>query len=75
MKALKVNTANASYAQLKKVAEKCGFHTVQRKKHCRVETQKGMWITGIPRHTKVKKPTAKGILESFNKFGGNIEII
>jgi hypothetical protein len=74
MKKLSVNTANASYEQLKRVAEKCGFHTVQRKKHCRVETQQGEWITNIPRHNKIKRPTAKGIVGRYNLFGGGMEI-
>ena len=74
MKKLRVNTADASYEQLKKVAERCGFRTVQRRKHCRVETPQGQWITDIPRHNKVKRPTAKGIVGMFNQFGGNVEI-
>lgn len=75
MKKLRVNTAGASYEQLKRVAEKCGFRTVQRRKHCRVETQQGQWITDIPRHNKVKRPTAKGIIERCNQFGGSVEIM
>ncbi len=75
MKKLRVNTADASYEQLKKVAEKCGFRTVQRRRHCRVETQQGQWITDIPRHNKVKRPTAKGIAGRFNQFGGTVKII
>ena len=75
MKRLRVNAADASYEQLKRVAEKCGFRTVQRRRHCRVETQQGEWITDIPRHNKVKRPTAKGILGRYKKFGGDVEIV
>jgi len=75
MRRLRVNTADASYKQLKRVAEKCGFRTVQRRRHCRVETQQGEWITDIPRHNRVKRPTAKGIVGRYKEFGGNVEII
>jgi hypothetical protein len=75
MKKLRVNTADASYDQLKRIAEKCGFRVVQRRRHCRVETLLGEWITDIPRHNKVKRPTAKGIAGRYNLFGGNVEII
>lgn len=75
MRKLRVNTADASYDQLKRAAEKCGFRIVQKRRHCRVETEQGEWITDIPRHNKVKWPTARGIVGRYNLFGGNVEII
>ena len=74
MKTLRVNTSNASYEELRRTAERCGFYISQRKRHCRVETKERRWVTNIPRHNKVKKPTAKGIVDRFNLFGGNVEI-
>jgi len=74
MKALQVNTSDASYEELKRIAKRCGFRISERRKHCRVETREGRWITNIPRHNRIKRPTAKGIVGRFNEFGGDITI-
>ena len=75
MKQQRVNCADASYAQLKKIAENCGFDVVEtRNKHAKVRTKEGKFITTIPRHNLVIKPTAIEIVKRFNEFEGNVEI-
>ena len=73
MKPLRVNTKDASCDELKRIARKCGFVVKESKKHCKVETADGRFVTTIPRHNPLKRETAKGIVEVLNTFGANIE--
>jgi len=75
MKRLSVKTTDCSCDRLLKVAKKCGFIIKNGANHYRVLNQKGCPVTVIPRHNKLKRYTVKGILEGFNKFGADIDII
>lgn len=72
MKQLRVKITDCSYDDLIKAARKCGFVVKQGGKHVKVETIDGKFITTIPRHNRLKRETAKGIVESFNQFGAGI---
>lgn len=74
MKRLKVKTADCSCDKLLTIAKKLGFVNAGGRKHCKIKSVDGQFITLIPRHSRLAKPTAKGILERFNQFGGNIII-
>lgn len=75
MRKLHVNTKNTSCDELVRVAKKCGFVIKQGKKHCKVETQDGRFVSMIPRHNPLKRETAKGVIETFNIFGAGIEYL
>ena len=74
MKKLTVKTADCGYKELIKVAQKCGFEIRQGKKHCKVVSQEGVFITTVPRHSIVKRETAKGIAKRFKEFCADVEI-
>lgn len=64
-----------SQEKLVNLATKCGFLVGGGKNHIKVKDKNGKTITGIPRHTKVKKPTAEDIIKTLIKNGADIEII
>ena len=74
MRELNVKTTDCSCENFLKIAGKCGFLVFMSKKHCKVKTIEGKFITMIPRHSVLAKHTAKGILERFNEFGAKITI-
>ena len=70
MKLVRVKAVDASYSKLVRLARSCGFIVkVGRRKHCRVETVKGDFITTIPRHNKIKRETARGIVKRMKEMG------
>jgi len=75
MRKLSVKTTDCSCDDLLKVAKKCGFVDGAGKKHYKIETIDGKFITTIPRHSCLSKDTAKGILKRFILFGAEITII
>lgn len=74
MRELNVKTTDCSCEKLLRVAEKCGFSVFMSKKHCKIKTAEGRFVTMIPRHSVLAKPTVKGILERFNELGAKIII-
>lgn len=75
MKPLRVNTKNTSYDELVRTARKCGFLIFEGGKHCKVKTRDGKPVTTIPRHNRIKRETAKAIVEAMNSFGANIHFV
>ena len=51
-----------------------GVSVFMSKKHCKIKTAEGGFVTMIPRHSVLAKPTVKGILERFNELGAKIII-
>lgn len=75
MKKLNVKLADCSQEKLIKIAIGCGFKVVGGKKHCKIKTRSGgSFITVIPRKNRIKRETVRGIVEDFNRSGGNVEI-
>ena len=76
---IKITSINnyCSQEKLVRLAIKVGFFVRRRKgrNHTRVEDKSGRYITGIPRHATIKKPTAEGIIKALIKNGAEIEII
>ena len=71
MRSLRVKVADCSQEKLIRIAIRCGFKVVGGKKHCKIKTQNGdEFITEIPRKSRIKRETARGIVEDFNRFGG-----
>ncbi len=64
-----VSYTDCSYKQLKKIADKLGFKSFQGRKHCKIKNSDGVFITMIPRHSKINKETAKGIINDFSQKG------
>ena len=67
-----VKIADCSCETLARIAEQCGFDVREGRKHCKVKTAEGRFITTIPRHSRLKRETVKGIVEAFNSFGADI---
>ncbi|HET6844940.1 MAG TPA: hypothetical protein VFK06_25135 [Candidatus Angelobacter sp.] len=74
MKGVEVRTADASHNELARIAERCGFRIKEGKKHTKIETQDGKFITVIPRHERIKRETAKGIAKAFQQFCNDVII-
>lgn len=74
MRELNVKTTDCSCEKLLMIAQKCGFGVFMGKKHCKIKTTKGEFVTMIPRHSDLSKYTVKGILERFNESGAKIII-
>ncbi len=73
MRKLHVSTKDASYEELVRVACRCGFVVFEGRKHCKIKTRDGRFVTTIPRHNCLKRETAKGIVEALNSFGASID--
>ena len=74
MKKLQCKINDCSHDDLVKLAQKSGFIISEGAGHSKVKTISGVLITTIPRHNRIKRYTAKGIADNFNRFGANIEI-
>lgn len=72
MEDLHVNITDCSCDTLVRIAVQCGFDIVEGRKHCKIKTAEGRFITTIPRHNRLKHETAKGIVEILNSFGASI---
>ncbi len=72
MKPIEIKTTDCSGNNLIRAAEHCGFLVQQGKKHVKVKTAEGRFVAMIPRHSHIKRETAKGIAEALQKFGGNV---
>ena len=72
MKELKVKVSDCSSDQLIKTARKCGLVVKHGKKHCKVQTTQGQFVTTIPRHSRLKRELVKGIVKLINKFGNRV---
>jgi hypothetical protein len=68
VKPFKVKSADCSYEHLLRIAERRDFVIVKGKKHYKVKTRDGKFITTIPRHTRLKREIVKGIVECLNRF-------
>jgi hypothetical protein len=68
MRELKVNIADCSADRLIRAAKKCGFVIGRGKKHYKIETPDGRFVTTVPRHSRLKKELARGIVERLTEF-------
>jgi hypothetical protein len=75
VKKLSVNTASCSHSELVRIAKRSGFKIFEGKKHTKVETTAGEFVTMVPRHGTLNRHTAKGILKDMNACGAEIVII
>jgi hypothetical protein len=57
-----------------KIAKKCGFEFFEGKKHTKIKTKSGEFVTEVPRHTVLDKHTAKGIVEAMISHGAEIDV-
>jgi uncharacterized protein YerC len=55
-----------------RIAARCGFVIKEGRKHCKIETQAGLFVATIPRHSRLKRETARGIVETMNQHGAKI---
>ncbi len=73
MKKLRVNTKDTTYDELVRLAKKGGFIIFQGDRHAKVKTVQGQSVTTIPRHNKIKRETAKEIVEAMIAYGAKID--
>jgi hypothetical protein len=57
-----------------KIAKKCGFGFFEGKKHTKIKTASGEFVTEVPRHTSLDKHTARGIIEAMIAHGAEIDV-
>jgi hypothetical protein len=62
VKLIEIKTTDCSCKDLIRTAERCGFLVQQGKKHVKVKTAEGKFVTMIPRHSLIKRETAKKVL-------------
>jgi len=74
MEELRVKITDCSCDDLLRVAKKCGFVDGAGKKHYKIKSIDGKFITTIPRHSHLSKDTVKSILKRFILFGASIKI-
>ncbi len=72
-KRIRVTVGDCSYAILVRIAKRCGFHIIEARKHCKIKTPEGGFVTTIPRHNRLKRETAKVIIEAFVSFGAPVD--
>ena len=72
MSAPHVKIADCSYEEMVRIAQRCGFIIFEGRKHCKVKDHDGKFITTIPRHSRLKRETTRGIAEALNAAGANI---
>jgi F0F1-type ATP synthase epsilon subunit len=69
---VKISITDCSCEKLIKIARQCGFFIYEGKKHVKIKTRTGQFITIIPRHNRLKKEIVKGIVKAFENAGGNV---
>lgn len=72
MSQLHVKTSDCSHDELVRIAQRCGFHIVEGRKHSKVKTRDNRFVTTIPRKSQLKRETARGIVEAMNGHGAGI---
>ena len=73
MRELHVKTSDCSYRELVRIAARAGFVIKEGGKHCKIETQAGQFVATIPRHSRLKRETARGIVEAMNRHEAKID--
>jgi hypothetical protein len=71
----RVKIADCSCDTLVRIALQCGFSIIEGRKHCKIKTTEGRFVTTIPRHNRLKRETARGIVEALNSFGASISYL
>ena len=69
MKELEIKVADCSCDTLIRTAKKCSFNVKQGRRHCKVKTIDGRFVTTIPRHSRLKRELVKDVIDKFNQFG------
>lgn len=70
---MKISSSDCSWNKLVNIAQKCGFFIFEGKRHTKNKNQQGQLITTIPRHRRLKRETAEGIIKALNRAGADIE--
>lgn len=71
-KELHVKITDCSYYTLVRLATQCGFKIIEGRKHCKVKTAEGRFVTTIPRHSRLKRETTRGIVDALVSFGADV---
>ncbi len=60
---------DCSHGDVAKAARKLGFVLYEGKNHTKAKLEDGTFVTTIPRHPTVKKPTVHSIVKALKKHG------
>ncbi len=74
MRQLLVRASDCSGTTLLRIAKRAGFACDGGKKHWKITTSTGVFVTTIPRHEQLKRETVKGVVERMNEFGAQIVV-
>lgn len=69
-----VHSADCSSKTLLRIAKRAGFVCFASKKHWKLSTVDGVFVTMIPRHERLKRELVKGIVIRMNEFGAEITL-
>jgi hypothetical protein len=69
-----VNLTNTSHEELRKIAINSRFGVFEGRRHTKIKTKGGEFVTEIPRHNPLNKWTARGIVEAMIAHGANIDL-
>lgn len=72
---MQVKITDCSYHLLVRIARRCGFLIYEGRKHCKVKSREGKFVTAIPRHNRLKRETARAIVGAFNAHGASIDYL
>lgn len=67
-----IKIADCSYEKIIRIAERCGFLVQEGRKHAKIKTRDDKFITAVPRHSRLKRETARAIVEALNAKGAAI---
>jgi hypothetical protein len=52
-----------------------GFLVAEGKKHCKITTLEGQFVTTVPRHPRLKRELVKGVVKALNAQGAQIQLL
>jgi len=70
---VKISLTDCNCKELINLCEKCGFIVFHGRQHEKIKDKNGKFITTIPRHSKIKRETARGIIKQLKNSGCDIE--
>jgi len=74
VKKLRVKKSDGSHDKLCRIAVRAGFVLHEGKRHTKVKTTTGEFVTTIPRHNHLKSELVAGAVEAMHAHGANIEL-
>ena len=74
MSELRVKATDCSSRRLCRIARRAGFVVMEGAKLYKIETRAGAFLTTIPRHSRLKRETVRGIIRVLNEHCATIVV-